>query len=679
MSLATQIFDARIRESAHPQRVSWPLTAHVLLSLIAYGFTEAINLQREGTASGAIKGWVPTIAASLAIALTWFFNGRLYHKRVLTWLLRTVVYALAAVYAFSITRNLAAAYYMNFLARVLGYCFIAESAIQHWLMPERNVPRGAYLVFLGSIIFVLASRISSTIALPAHHIRYFAMPFAVLLAVSMRAARHREPSRGRSSAPWVLAVAIAVLLGGSLAIFVAQNAGIISRIVMSIIRPRRETDVGDPLGHPLLAHSLSMTDSDVRTLKVEGQLAEHHLRGRVFEIYLTNGAWGAVSESRGSLDAGLLRALPGGERITVSPLGNTDVLYVPLHMAGLDAPDHKIQWAANWGGPVYASPRKDGELSYQVAIAGADHRGPLVQAMNPEILERSLELPEDIDPLIQTLADTISKDLTNTHDKMEAVRQYLWKNHSYSLHIDPKPGDPVVDFLDRKLDGHCQYFATATVLLLRAMGVPARYTTGYYVHESPEPNTWIVRQRDAHAWAEVWTDKDGWSTFDTTPSSGMPGQSGRIGWWPRLLEKLADWGSAFGIWLRDAPFEILAVIVSLIVIGLFIIHRRRVSRAKRKTLRPPIEYVSAGAEFEDLASAFNAYLAWRGAACPSHTPWRDHLARLKSSPDRASGIVALRWDLADEFVTQYASARFGGHASAELIRDLRELIKRLNE
>ena len=58
-------------------------------------------------------------------------------------------------------------------------------------------------------------------------------------------------------------------------------------------------------------------------------------------------------------------------------------------------------------------------------------------------------------------------------------------------------------FLLRTRSGHCEYFATATVLLLRQLGIPARYAVGYAVHEATG-RKYVVRQRDAHAWCLVW-------------------------------------------------------------------------------------------------------------------------------------------------------------------------------
>ena len=74
-------------------------------------------------------------------------------------------------------------------------------------------------------------------------------------------------------------------------------------------------------------------------------------------------------------------------------------------------------------------------------------------------------------------------------------------------------------FLLQNRTGHCEYFATATTLLLRRARIPARYAVGYYVHER-SGSKYVVRLRDAHAWCLVCdVELQQLVNFDTTPSS----------------------------------------------------------------------------------------------------------------------------------------------------------------
>jgi hypothetical protein len=96
-------------------------------------------------------------------------------------------------------------------------------------------------------------------------------------------------------------------------------------------------------------------------------------------------------------------------------------------------------------------------------------------------------------------------------------------------------------FLLRTRTGHCEYFATATVLLLRELGIPARYAVGYAVHEA-SGKKYIVRQRDAHAWCLVWNeDQQVWENFDTTPASWIAAEEKQ----KARLQFLSDLWSGF--------------------------------------------------------------------------------------------------------------------------------------
>ena len=72
--------------------------------------------------------------------------------------------------------------------------------------------------------------------------------------------------------------------------------------------------------------------------------------------------------------------------------------------------------------------------------------------------------------------------------------------------------------MDKRRAGHCEYFASATALLLRSLGVPSRYVVGYAVVEwNANLAMYTVRERHAHAWAEAWVNGR-WITVDTTPA-----------------------------------------------------------------------------------------------------------------------------------------------------------------
>jgi hypothetical protein len=134
------------------------------------------------------------------------------------------------------------------------------------------------------------------------------------------------------------------------------------------------------------------------------------------------------------------------------------------------------------------------------------------------IRERYLQLPP-LTARVRDLADAVTRQATTTFGKVVAIERYLREQYAYSLDIGAKAsGDPVDEFLFVRRTGYCDHYATAMVVLLRVLGIPARLATGFTQGEwNDVGNYYTVRQRDAHAWVEVYFPRSGWMTFDPTP------------------------------------------------------------------------------------------------------------------------------------------------------------------
>ena len=108
---------------------------------------------------------------------------------------------------------------------------------------------------------------------------------------------------------------------------------------------------------------------------------------------------------------------------------------------------------------------------------------------------------------------------------------WLRSGHSYTTRPPERPAgvDPVDDFLFNQPAGHCEFFASAAVLLLRAAGVPARYVTGFRGGEwNPIGGYVAVRGERAHAWAEAFVAGAGWTRVDATPPAEALAPAGRL-------------------------------------------------------------------------------------------------------------------------------------------------------
>lgn len=652
----------------------WPATAGVLLAFTALALNGNALIK---SGSNPLYAVAPIVVSAMAILLSFLIRARLEQGLTAAWIVRVAAISVALVYAFTVStrRDSQTFYYMNFVARIAGLCFVGECAIQHWQRPPSGQSRNAVLVFLAAIIFVLASR-----TYDREYIKFLTLPFIILLVLSMRASRPRLEGSRHGVRLWMIALLLAALLGSAGALAIAAHGDELTRALLAIVYPMNYSDLTDANARPMLGKSFNQPLSPKRILRVEGPLAERHLRGRAFETYAAGG-WSLALEARGQDDATpALKARPGGERVTVTPLlDNLAVLYLPLHMAGVDAKSYRLAWARGWGGAIYASSNLSPYPPYQIAVVNDSYPGPLLNTMNSKLRERCLELPVSFDPRVIAIARQLAAGATGTRDKLAALRKYLNRNHAYSLTIEPGPGDPVANFLLQKRDGHCQYFASSSVLLLRCMGVPARYITGYYAHESPDPNMALIRQRDAHAWAEVWIDGEGWETFDATPSGGMPGQAGGVSVWTRLWEKLGDLAESFAAWISDAPISKLALIAGgLIALGFIVRWLREWFDATRQNTRR-FRYASAGHSYDTLATSFDEWLKRKSIPCPPQHTWIDHLAAQKiASPiSKKTAPSVLDWDAAESFARAYNTARFGGDTRRETIERLNEQLKKL--
>jgi len=156
------------------------------------------------------------------------------------------------------------------------------------------------------------------------------------------------------------------------------------------------------------------------------------------------------------------------------------------------------------------------------------------------IARHYLALPAGLPGRVRLLARRLTRDRSTRLEKVEAVLGHL-RRMRYTKALGHPRGDPVDWFLFERRAGHCEYFASAMVLLLRAAGVPARVVTGFLGGVlNPYGGYLLVRQGDAHAWVEVWFEGVGWVSFDPTPSAGQT-PAPATGFWSRarlLLDSL---------------------------------------------------------------------------------------------------------------------------------------------
>lgn len=165
-------------------------------------------------------------------------------------------------------------------------------------------------------------------------------------------------------------------------------------------------------------------------------------------------------------------------------------------------------------------------------------------AYPPGIEKVYLQLPEKLRPEIGGMAIELTQGMENPFDRALAIERHLSTEFTYSLEGEKDPIDPLADFLLKSQSGHCEYFASGMVILLRTLGIPARMANGFYGGVWNDfGQYYAVRQGDAHAWVEVYFPGYGWLTFEPTPASGA------------LAPNQTDWATEIQSWMDSMKLQ----------------------------------------------------------------------------------------------------------------------------
>jgi transglutaminase-like putative cysteine protease len=137
----------------------------------------------------------------------------------------------------------------------------------------------------------------------------------------------------------------------------------------------------------------------------------------------------------------------------------------------------------------------------------------------PQVIrDRYLQLPRNVPERVRALAGEITENESTAYDRATAIEAYL-RRYPYDLEVPAPPEDQdVADyFLFDLKRGYCDYYATAMVVLARASGLPARFVSGYAPGSYDAANAqYVVREMNAHSWAEIYFPEIGWIEFEPT-------------------------------------------------------------------------------------------------------------------------------------------------------------------
>ncbi len=221
-----------------------------------------------------------------------------------------------------------------------------------------------------------------------------------------------------------------------------------------------------------------------------------------------------------------------------------------------------------------------------------------------------------------------------TADILRVLHKTFNTEFTYTLRLPGRRGlsSPILDFLTRDRRGHCEYFATATVLLLRAAGIPARYASGFMVQEySPLEERYLVRRRHAHTWTQVWW-QGRWQDFDTTPSIWFAEEDAQAPWWQSGYDVVSMLIHAWSLWrLREDDESdsslLMWLLPALILILIWRVAKSRRVQLQRPTGAAPVADNPPGKPDTDYA-LIEQSLARRGLRRPAGLPGGIWLRRL---------------------------------------------------
>ncbi|MDZ4857457.1 MAG: transglutaminaseTgpA domain-containing protein [Candidatus Hydrogenedentes bacterium] len=285
-------------------------------------------------------------------------------------------------------------------------------------------------------------------------------------------------------------------------------------------------------------------DSDYVALRVTSESSPDYLRGKAYDTY-ASGSWTSAETFReiDPVDGAAPVTAPSQHWFSLAPANemrakNMMTVERVLELEGTLFTRLESEYVSANANPLKVD-RHDVPLSNQVmpglsySIAGTFGRG---RPITLEDRESFVATPRDLDARIQELAEAVTSECATDAERVNAVVWYVQQTCSYDLRAGAGASrDPVVAFLFETRRGHCELFASSVVLLLRAAGVPCRYATGFL---AAEQNTfgeyWVARNRDAHAWVEVYFPDRGWVTVEATPPSGVP--RGTATWFAQLWD-----------------------------------------------------------------------------------------------------------------------------------------------
>ncbi len=446
---------------------------------------------------------------------------------------------------------------------LIALAYFATATLVLKLLDARPRTSEFLLVGLSLLQVVAASNLTDSALFPLCLAAYSSFTVWTLLAhtLACEAAEAGQPGAERAvlSAGLLRLTLLASLLTFALALIIFP------------LLPRMRAGVPLPGGGAALARS-GFSDSvslgDIGRIRQDNRVAlrvdilrgetpapeDAYWRGLAFDHF--DGRTWSVSTGRqvaGDARVGLVLARDRREvthqRIVREPT-TAGVIFSAGPALGLRGPMGRIERDGN--GSLYAQDSAARRVEYRIRSASlvpsADAlRGDRAALPPEDNAERYRALPR-LSPRVRELAAELTRDAATDYDRVAKLRDHLIETGRYT---DAPPahgrGDnpPIEDFLFRDTAGHCEYFASAMVLLARSAGLPSRLVTGFAGGRRNSLRGFIeLSQADAHSWVEIHFATAGWVRFDPTPPDLRLAGSAALS----AVNRLSELTSALELW-----------------------------------------------------------------------------------------------------------------------------------
>lgn len=393
--------------------------------------------------------------------------------------------------------------------------------------------------------------------------------------------------------------------------------------------------IGRMKQHDTVALRMSAKPSDPARPRLLHLASFNEYRGTSWIAREPPAAQAGASEAGGSIAGEALHRVS----IVLRAQGGRAVLPLPaatVEILGLA--DGKVR--RNPLGSVLTDAPK-GWLRYEAAYLGGAAADAPAQYAAPG--PQDLAVPAAERPALEQALKHLALDATAPVQAIERLEKHF-SAFAYSTWRKTAPAagkTALEDFLTDGRTGHCEYFAAATTLLLRAAGIPARYATGYAAIEySDLEEAWVLRARHAHAWTRAYVDGR-WVDVDLTPPTWAEAEAALAPPWESLLDILR-W-AAFR-WTTRAetalsPLWWVAAALLAILLGATLLRRRRAVRLRAPAAAAARRWAGADSEFYELEKALAAGFRPR----EPHEPLGAWFAALQAHlpRDRRSQVAAL--------------------------------------